>query len=886
MSIRTYLQQKSLPVLSLGFMIALGLMPQQGRAQTKTEPAKEEPKKASGGIKTFKEFFTTRPLSDTGLFIVHRYNDSYYFEIPDSLLRRDMLIVSRRSAMSSSEIDPMVVGDAAQPGTMVQWDKSPDGKSIFLRKVTTRNLMRFSGKDAAFQQAVALQTLDPIILALPIKATGTDSNAIIDIKPLYLADVKELTPFAKSPILQLLGLPDNKKYKLADDRSYISSTQSFRKNVEVLSLLTFTEGDHTYTIEMNRSMVLLPDVPMRPRFADERVGYFTTSFTEFNENYPVEQRYIANRWRLEPRPEDRARMEKGELVEPQSPIVLYIDAATPLKWRQYIRQGIEDWLPAFEAAGFKNAIRARDMPVGDPDFNPEDVRYSVIRYTASNIPNAKGPSVTDPRSGEILESDIIIYHNVLQLLRDWRFAQTAANDPAVRTLQMPDAILGEALRYVVAHEVGHALGLRHNMGASHALPTDSLRSATFTHKYGTTPSIMDYARNNYVAQPGDKGVKLTPPLLGAYDKYAISWGYKPIASAKDPKDEVPVLNRWIAKHADDPRYLFAEGDWNGSDPTAQRESLGDDVVKASRYGVNNTKYIVSHLQDWLGKPGEKYNELEDYYQAALRQYERYMGHVGTLVGGMEQRHPMQGQKGSGFTYASKKEQREAVAFLLQQYRELPQWLSDKNRPFHLVATANSVRRVLPASSYIERLYESSLRVHILNNGKLAYLIDNELINGASAYTIADLFNDLRHGIFPETAPAKIPLYFHQTLQSMYVDRLTGIARAARGSVTKSSSLALQAPAAIYCFDWNDRELPSQKEAVSVEAEQLPAATDLYFQALDFRATDKQHQVESEVLAELNRLKQLVERRRVGAKGETAEHYTYLLKKINRFLEDK
>lgn len=827
--------------------------------------------KRDTSIKSYDAFFSKQPVSDTGLFIVHLDKGNYYFEIPDSLLKKDMLIVSRRAAMSSSEIDPMVAGDNAQSGgLMIQWDVTPDGKSILLKKVTTRNLMRFSGTDSAFERAITRQTLDPILMSFPIKAKGKQNmSAIIDIKPLYAADVKELTPFAQNPLYVALGLPV-KKYKFEADRSFINTAQSFDQNIEVRSMLTFTEGDNTYSILVNRSMVLLPEAPMQARFADDRVGYFVRSYSDYNESNPVKQRSFIARWRLEPKPEDAAKMRNGALAEPVKPIVFYIDDATPQKWVKYIRQGVEDWLPAFEAAGFKNAIEARDVPVNDPSFNPEDMRYSVIRYTASAIPNAKGPSVTDPRSGEILESDIIIYHNVFQLLKDWRFAQTAANDPVVRTTQIPDSILGEALRYVVAHEVGHALGLRHNMGASFAFPVDSLRSATFTQQYGTTPSIMDYARNNYVAQPEDKGVKLTPPLLGAYDKYAISWGYTPIPEAPDAESEVPVLNSWIEKHAGDPAYRFGEGDVNSSDPSAMRESLGDNVVKASEYGVKNIKYIISHLEEWIGKKGESYGDMEDLLKAVLRQYERYIEHVSVNIAGIYQRYPVQGQDEKRYTYVSREEQRKSVAFILKQYRELPEWLEIAD--LNIVNNTGSVRKLLPVSSYIERLYTSSFQGQLLNNGKLAYLVDNEVANGKDAYGAKDLLNDIRQDVFRETMAGKAPDFYRQMLQAIYVDRLINISKFGRPVPGGKRGLH-----AVHtdCFCLHDAELPSLRAEQSGD-------NNLYFQYMDFRAADKQFKIESLVLGELKDIRELIKKGiRVG--NATPSHYDFLLKRINTFL---
>ncbi|MGV3529745.1 MAG: zinc-dependent metalloprotease [Flavisolibacter sp.] len=866
--------------LLLAICVAVAVMVPDAQLAAQADTKDEKPKENTGAIKSFASFFKEPVKTDTGLFSVHQEKDAFYFEIPDSLLGKDMLIVSRRVAMSSSEIDNMVAGESAQlGGLMVQWDKTPDGKTILLRKVTTRNQMRFTGQDTAFRHSLALQTLDPILLAFPVKATGKNGNSsIIDIKPLYLADIKELTPFSSNPFLLALGIA-GKKYKYEADRSFMNGVQSFQKNIEVRSTLTFTEGSNTYTILMNRSMVLLPEVPMQPRFADDRVGYFTTNYTEYNESEPVRPRSIISRWKLQPKAGDEKKMEQGQLVEPEKPIVFYIDKATPAKWISYIRQGVEDWRPAFEAAGFKNAIIAAEAPVNDPEYNPEDVRYSVIRYTASNIPNAKGPSVTDPRSGEILDADIIIYHNIFQLLRDWRFAQTAANDPRVRTADIPDSILGEAFRYVVAHEVGHALGLRHNMASSFAFPVDSLRSASFTQKHGTTPSIMDYARFNYVAQPGDKGVKLTPPLLGPYDKYAIAWGYKPIP-ATSPIAEVPVLNNWIEKHLDDPSYRFGEGDVNSSDPTSLRESLGNDLIKASEYGVKNVKYTLAHLDEWLGKKGESYDELETHYSAVLKQYQRYITHVATNIAGVYQRYPVQGEDVLRYRYVEKDVQRKSVAFILKQYRELPLWLGKDNPALTIIENSGGVRRLMPVSSYIERLLTRSFQSDLLNNGKLAYLVDNAVANGKSAYSAKDLLNDIRTELFRETVAGKSPDFYGEMLQSIYIDRLINISKLGKGYGTpKAFSADATEAFADACFsDYEAIEAKRQSLTPDLEG----GSNNIYFQYMDFKANDKLFKIESLVLGELKDVRELIVKY-TRTINPAPDHYAFLLKRIDGFL---
>jgi hypothetical protein len=467
-----------------------------------------------------------------------------------------------------------------------------------------------------------------------------------------------------------------------------------------------------------------------------------------------------DRWRLEIKEEDLEKFKNGELVTPKKQIVYYIDRATPIKWRKYIKQGIEDWQVAFEEAGFKNAIIAKDPPSKeeDPDWSPEDVRYSVVRYLASPIPNANGPHVSDPRSGEILESDINWYHNVMTLLRNWFFVQTSAINEQARGVAFKDEVMGRLIRFVSAHEVGHTIGLPHNMGSSSAYPVDSLRSATFTKKYGTAPSIMDYARFNYIAQPEDKGVALMPNI-GVYDKHAVKWGYRPIPESKNVEDEKDTLDKWILDNQDSLLHRFGSA---GIDPSSQTEDLGDNAVKASEYGILNLKRIVPNLIKWTSEDGKDYADLNTIYAQVLSQFNRYMGHVGSNIGGIYQYYKTYDQSGAVYTHVNKYHQKSCMNFLQKQLFETPSWMIDKNI-LNKIEFAGNTNRI--------RATQSRTLNNLLDFGRMARMIENEAINGPEAYTLLEMMSDLKRGIWREIyTNQKIDVY-RRNLQLAYLDRI-------------------------------------------------------------------------------------------------------------------
>ena len=473
---------------------------------------------------------------------------------------------------------------------------------------------------------------------------------------------------------------------------------------------------------------------------------------------------------------DIEKFKKGELVEPKKQIVYYIDRATPKKWIPYLKQGIEDWQIAFEEAGFKNAIIAKDPPSieEDPDWSPEDVRYSVVRYLASPIPNANGPHVSDPRSGEILESDINWYHNVMLLLRNWFFIQTAAINPEARTPEFRDEVMGSLIRFVSAHEVGHTLGLPHNMGSSSAYPVDSLRSVHFTKKYGTAPSIMDYARFNYVAQPEDKGVSLMPNV-GIYDKHSIRWGYRPILEAKSAKDEKPILDQWIRAHEKDPMYRFGSQQFgNPIDPSSQTEDLGDDAIKASLYGIENLKKIVPNLNKWTYNEGEDFQELEDLYAQIFNQYNRYMGHVIANIGGVYENYKTFDQSGSVYSHVVKNHQKQCMKFLNEQLFKTPAWLINKDISNKIEFTGLTER--------IRKSQSNNLK-KILDFARLARVIENNTVNDNESYSLIEMLNDLQSGIWSELRTSSAITVYRRNLQKAYIERMDYLINKKQSEIT-------------------------------------------------------------------------------------------------------
>ena len=744
------------PTLNFRVLAAAVLLLFTGCVTSRSTPEGEAAAAADSGdgFESYSSVVTNSMDSDGGLFTVHRDQTTILFEVPDSVLGNEMLLVTRIARTHSG----LGYGGEKANTQVVRWQR--EGDRLLLRVVSYESV---ASEEHPIYEAVRNANLEPIVAAFDIQARSEDSaRSVIDVTELFTTDV------------DLLGLSESQRSNheisgLDEDRSFVNWARAFPRNIEVRHTLTYDADEPpsnpstgTVTVEMNQSMVLLPEDRMTPRPCDGRVGYFSVEMIDYGADVQrAEEQCYITRWRLEP--SDSAAFARGERVEPTQPIVYYIDPATPLKWRPYIKQGVEDWNAAFEEAGFLNAIRAADPPSpdDDPDFSPEDVRYSVIRYFPSDVQNAYGPHVHDPRTGEILESDIGWYHNVMNLLRNWYFIQTAAVNPDARRVELEDEVMGELIRFVAAHEVGHTLGLPHNWGSSYAYPVDSLRSPTFTSRHGTAPSIMDYARFNYIAQPGD-GVTNFLPAVGEYDRWAIRWGYRPLPQAGSRQEQEGLLHEWIAEVSDDPRFFYGRQSAERIDPRAQNEDLGNDPVTAGEYGIANLQRLIPNLVDWTYRQAEDYDQLRELYEQVVAQWNRYLGHAARQIGGVHETPRTYDQDGLVYETVPQAMQARSMAFLQRAGFQTPEWL----------LSDDVLRRIEPAG-IVDRIRASQATVLdvVLDPRRLARLLEAEARLGEDTYTASDMLEDLREGLWRELDARSIIDPYRRNVQRAYLEDL-------------------------------------------------------------------------------------------------------------------
>ncbi len=706
---------------------------------------------------TYEDIITDKAISHTGLFSTHKVEDKNYFEIPDGLLEKELLVVSRISGFVKN-LNFGGAGVKSRPQQVIRFQKMDE--NIMMRSVSYSSVAE---EGSPIYESVKNNNFEPVIMVFPIKTYSADSTSyVIDVKDLFTTDIE---------MIGAVNPRQRKNFGLKGvdaKRSFISSMKAFPENVLVKHVLTYKGGEDlpsnsitgTMSVEMTQSFIELPEEPMQPRLHDSRVGYFSISQTDYslNEQKAARRRYIT-KWRLEP--SDPEAYARGELVEPTKQIVYYIDPATPEKWAPYIKQGVDDWQSAFEKAGFKNAIVGKYAPSKEenPDWDPEDVRYSVIRYISTDIQNAQGPHVHDPRTGEIIESDIMWYHNVMNLLRNWFFIHTAAINPEARSPKFKDEIMGRLIQFVAAHEVGHTLGLPHNMGASVAYPVDSLRSASFTQRMGTSPSIMDYARFNYVAQPEDGDVGLMPDI-GAYDDWSIIFGYKQFPG-ETTDSERSILNNMIKEKADNPLYRFGRQRGLPLDHTSQTEDLGDDSMLASEYGIKNLRRIVPNLIEWTGEEAKDFANLDELYGNVVGQFRRYIGHVVGNIGGVKEVYKTFDQNETTYAPNDFVKQKRAMQFLHTHLFNTPHWLVDQQILRRIEFDGNVDR--------IEGLHNYAINI-LFNNSRMKRLADNESMLGSNTYTLSNMFEDSKDMIFSYSNPD----VYQRVLQRTYVDKMLSL----------------------------------------------------------------------------------------------------------------
>lgn len=820
----------------------------------------------------FEKIASESNLVSRGMFNVYAQDGKYYFEIPVSLLQRDMLVVNKLQRVPFELNDAGVNRGTNYETQMIRFEWNKEEKKIRVRQ--SRPLPE-SPENDAITRSVRDNFISPLIADFKLEACNADSTSVI----IQINDIYDGSETSINNVFDNINLGTS----AVKDLSRIMSIKAFPNNIVATSELTtkVREGMSAVnvTVEVSSSLVLLPEKPMMGRLDDPKVGYFTKDLLYFSDSQQkTEEKKYITRWRLESKPENREAYLRGELVEPEKPIVFYIENSTPYRWRKYIKQGIEDWQVAFERAGFKNAIIAKELP-DSIAANADDINYSVVTYAASSKANAMGPSILDPRSGEILEADIMWWHNVISMVQEWITVQTGAIDPKARGTKLPDEMMGDAIRFVACHEVGHSLGLRHNMMGSWTFPTDSLRSKSFTDKMNSTASsIMDYARYNYVAQLGD-GVTAVSPHIGPYDIFAIEYGYR-WYGLPTPEAEKDVLYDFLNKHNGRLyKYSEAQDPRSAVDPRAQNEDLGDDPVRSSELGIANLKRIVPEIIKWTttGEKGQTYEEASRLYYAVITQWNNYLYHVMANIGGIYIENTTVGDGVKTYTYVEKEKQEASLDFLLNEVLCYPRWLFDTEiSDYTFLLRKNPTGVIEYAPSQILKNTQGYIFWDLLSNDRLMRMLENELKNGKKAFTVVEMMDKMHNSIFATTIKGGTPDVMERNLQKGFLDALITAAAESEGvKINKQLTATSGNPYLFHHTPWC-----SHNEFAIEQAERMGARRELSFYGGQVNRISDAISVKR---GELLRIKKLLESRRNTSDTAARYHYDDMILRINTAL---
>lgn len=718
-------------------------------------------------FKEFKEIINSKAIQDSGLFIVYKIDKNYYFNIPFNMLNRDYLVVNKFSKVSSRINEIGINKGINYENQVISFDLNIDSTKLYI-------LNRLPYVEVKEDQNVAQSVKDNYISSLmdylTVECLNADSSGII-VKINKILDGTNTTINNVFSFLYIIGGAINK------DLSEIKQIKSFPENIVAKSDFSTKVSenglDYFVSVSSTVNIVLLPKEPMKAIYEDNKVGYFTVKRYYFEDNQiRVDKKQIVTRWRLEPKQEDIKKYIRGELVEPQKPIVYYIDKSTPKKLVPYIEKGILDWQKAFEKAGFKNAIQVKEIPENDTDFDPDDVRYSVLTYVAAPIANAMGPSVYDPRSGEIIEADIIWWHNILSVVNSWLKIQTSQYNSKVKQKEIPLEIMGNAVCFITSHEVGHTLGLRHNMMGSYNYPNDSLHSKSFTSRNGTSSSIMDYARFNYLAQANDS-INIYYPQIGQYDEFAIHWAYKYYDTTEIAHNT--IIKKYVESQKNNKycRYGNIQDIRSAIDPRSQLEDLGDNPIESSSIGISNLKKVIKEFINWELDKGDDYKEAGKMFSDIILNWNYYIYHVMTNIGGLYIDNASFSDNFNSISFVEREKQEKSLDFLIKEAFTFPSWLLDNEIIDNVIPMVETPEGYMIAYSPM-LIYKHNLSFFIwdlMDSERFGRMIYNESKNKSKAFTVIEMFSRIHNHIFANTIKNNNLSVSDRLIQRCFVDAL-------------------------------------------------------------------------------------------------------------------